>query len=130
MRVETAGEVAYFRLSDRLRPAFGLDVDPFKAEGVPVDDAVYAAVSGASEMLGSSIADGLKEIEDGLLEALGLEVDEGVEDVGLVRSEWRGVRSERLPCPWIAVFAGITVCVGGSFDGLRTNGGVGFSGVG
>ena len=96
MRVETAGEVAYLRLSDRLRPAFGLDVDAVKTEGVRVDDAVDAAVSGASEMLGSSIADSLKEIEDGLLEALGLEVDKGVEDVGLVRSEWRGVRSERL----------------------------------
>ncbi len=47
-------------------------------------------------MVASSIANGLKEINDGLLEALGLEVDEGVEDVGLVRSEWRGVRSESL----------------------------------
>ena len=82
MRVKTAGEDAYLRLSDRLRPAFGLDVDAVKAKWVRVDDAVYAAVSGASEMLASSIADGLKEIEDGLLEALGLEVDKGVEDVG------------------------------------------------
>ena len=48
-------------------------------------------------MLGSSVADGLEEIEDGLLEVIGGYVGEGVEDVGLVRSEWRGVRSESLP---------------------------------
>ena len=58
------------------------DVDAVKAEGVRVYDAVYAAVSGASEMVPSSIADSLKEFEDGLLEALGLKVGEGVEDVG------------------------------------------------
>ena len=94
MRVETAGEGAYFRLSDRLRPAFGLDVDAVNAEGIQVDDAVYAAVSGASEMVASSIADGLKETEDGLLEALGLEVDKGVEDVGGEASDFS--RSESL----------------------------------
>ena len=45
-------------------------------------------------MVASSIAGGLKEIEDGLLEALGLEVDEGIEDVGsFSRSVWRGVRN-------------------------------------
>ena len=33
----------------------------------------------------------LKEIEDGLLEALGGDVGEGVEDVGLVRSEGFGL---------------------------------------
>ena len=48
MRVETSREGAYFRLSDRLRPAFGLDVDAVKAEGIQVDDAIYAAVAGAS----------------------------------------------------------------------------------
>ena len=67
------------------------DVDAVKAEGVRVDDAVYAAVSGASEMVPSSIADALKEIEDGLLEAPGGDVGEGVEDVGLVRSEGFGL---------------------------------------
>ena len=73
-RVEAAGEGAYFRLSDRLRPAFGLDVEPVNAEGVAVDDAVYAAVSGASKVVASPVANALKEIEDGLLESLGLEV--------------------------------------------------------
>ena len=87
--------VRIFQLSDQLRPAFSLDIDAVKAEGIEVDDAVYATVSSASEMVGPSIADGLKEIEDGLLEALGLEVGEGVEDVGSCnRSEGRGVRSE------------------------------------
>ncbi len=98
MWVETTGECAYFRLSDRLRPAFGLNVNAVKAERIEVDDAVYATVSGASKVVAPSIADALKQIEDGLLEALGLEVGEGVEDVGSCdRSEWRGVRSESLP---------------------------------
>ena len=46
--VETAGEGAYLGLSDGLGPALGLDVEPVNAEGVLVDDAVYASVSGAS----------------------------------------------------------------------------------
>jgi len=95
MRVETSGKDSHLRLSDGLDPAFGLDVESVNAEGVLFDYAVYASVSGASEAVGSSIADGLDEIEDGLLEVVGLEVDEGVEDVGgFARSEWRGVRSE------------------------------------
>ena len=79
--LEAAGEVAYFRLFDGLRPAFGLDVDPVNAEGVPIDDAVNAAVSAGSEVVAPSVADAFEEVQDGLLEAVGLEVYEGVEDV-------------------------------------------------
>ena len=84
---------------------------------------VDAAVSAAFEVVAPSVAEALEEVEDSLLEAVGLEVVEGVEEVGGVwRSEWRGVRSESLPGPWIAALAGMTVCGGGSFDRLRMNG--------
>ena len=81
MGVEAAGEVPDLGFSDRVCPAFGLDVEPVEAEGVLVDDAVDVSVSGASDVAGVSVAHVFEEVEDGVLE--------------LSRSEWRGVRSER-----------------------------------
>ena len=119
--VEAAGEVPDLGFSHGSGPALGLDVDGVELEVVlvPVDDAVYASVSGASQALAVSVAHIFEEVEDGALEVVGGHVGEGVEDVGLVRSEWRGVRSESL------FLGGL-----GSFDRLSTNGGVGFSSVG
>ena len=70
-----------------------------------------------------------------MLEAAGGDVGEGVYEVGgeaggLSRSEWRGVRSESLPGPWIPAFAGMTVCGVGSFGRLGMNEGVSFGGFG
>ena len=92
--VEAAGEVPDLGFSDRVCPAFGLDVEFVEAEGVLVDDAVDVSVSGASDVAGVSVAHVFEEVEDGVLELLGWEVVEGVdgEAVGLLRSEWE--RSE------------------------------------
>ena len=98
--VEAAGEVPDLGFSDRVCPAFGLDVEPVEAEGVLVDDAVDVSVSGASYVAGVSVAHVFEEVEDGVLELVGWEV--GGEAVGLSRSEWRGVRSERVSGPWMA----------------------------
>ena len=52
VRVEASGEVSYLRLIDGAGAAYGLEVEPFSAEGVAVDDAVNAAVSAAFEVVG------------------------------------------------------------------------------
>ena len=102
--VEAAGEVPDLGFSDRVCPAFGLDVEPVEAEGVLIDDAVDVSVSGASDLAGVSVAHVFEEVDDCVLELLGWEVVEGVdgEAVGLSRSEWRGVRSEWVSGPWMA----------------------------
>ena len=60
--------------SDLAGPAFCLDVHAVEAEGVLVDDAVDASVSGASDVSGTSVAHVFEQVEDGVLEAAGWDV--------------------------------------------------------
>ena len=80
MGVEAAGEAPDLGFSDRVCPAFCLDVEFVEAEGVLVDDAVDVSVSGASDVRASEHggrvrAHVFEEVGDGLLEEC-----------------WRGVR--------------------------------------
>ena len=82
VRVEAAGEAPDLGFSDLAGPAFCLDVQPVEAEGVLVDDSVYASVSAASGVSSVSVAHLLQEVEDGVLEVVRGGVGEGVEDIG------------------------------------------------
>ena len=67
---------------------------------VQVYDAFGDFVSVVFEIVGAYVSDLLKEVVDDIVEVVGVEIWEGVADVvgelGELRSEWRGVRSERV----------------------------------